>query len=142
MTEFKSKHNAPRKRGAQFRNYNAFKHGLYSKRFKTLTTEALADLNNDNVEEEIQVVRIMIARHLEMRLTNPPSSAEESLTDLRVISFAVARLASLMRLHKNLPAEIPDEQDWMDDLLSDALADESPGRCFREFPNDPTDLIQ
>lgn len=140
MSENKSNHNAsrkhgvlPRKRGAQVRNYNAFKHGLYSKRFKPLTTKALADLNIGNVEEEIQVIRIMIARHLEMRVNNPPSSAEESLTDLRVISFAVARLASLMRLHKNLPAELPDEEDWMDNLLGDALA---------EFPNDPTDLIQ
>lgn len=40
------------------------------------------DLNIGNVEEEIQVIRIMIARHLEMRVNNPPSSAEESLTNL------------------------------------------------------------
>jgi hypothetical protein len=149
MSEFKSihgtsshKHNAPRRRGAQTHNYNAFKHGLYSKRFSPLSAEALANLDISNVEEEIQVIRIMIARHLEMRVNNPPSSAEESLTDLRVISFAVARLASLMRLRKNLPEELPESDDWMDDLLGDALADESPGRCFREFPNDPNTPIQ
>ena len=75
----------------------------------------------------------MIARHLAMRGKNPASSAEESLTDLRIISFAVARVASLMRLSKNLPADNLDSQDWMDDLLGNAL---------QEFPNDPNDLLQ
>jgi len=126
MSETKS----PRKRGAQFRNTNAYKHGFYSKKLNTYTQKTLTDLNNDNVEEEIHLVRTMIARHLKMRASNPPSSAEESLTDLRVISFAVARVASLMRLSKNLPADLPDSDDWMDDLL---------GNSLMEFPDD---LIQ
>lgn len=137
MTSSPRKHGPSRKRGAQIHNYNAFKHGLYSKRFQRLTTEALADLNKGNVEEEIQVVRIMIARHLEMRLTNPPSSAEESLTDLRVISFAVARLASLMRLKRNLPAEegVVYSENWMEELMDDIISE-------REDLDDPTDLLQ
>jgi hypothetical protein len=128
MSEFKSKHNPRRKRGAQFRNANAYKHGLYSQRLKALSSQGLTDMNDGNVEEEIQLVRLMIARHLEMRVKHPASSAEESLTDLRVISFATARLASLVRLARNMPAELPDSDDWMEDLLDDSLA---------EFPNDP-----
>ena len=141
MTDEDNK-NTPRKLGAQFRNTNAYKHGFYSKRLNSFTEKTLADLNNDNVEEEIQLVRTMIARHLEMRATHPSSSAEESLTDLRVISFAVARVASLMRLSRNLPADLPDSDDWMDDLLGDSQSDESPGRSSRGFPNDPNDLLQ
>ena len=129
MSETKS----PRKRGAQTNNTNALKHGFYSKRLNTLTEKALSQINTGNVEEEINLVRTMIARHLAMRGKNPASSAEESLTDLRVISFAVARVASLMRLSKNLPADNLDSQDWMDDLLGNAL---------QEFPNDPNDLLQ
>jgi len=149
MTEKVNK-NIPRKRGAQFRNTNAYKHGYYSKRLNSFTEKTLADLNNGNVEEEIHLVRTMIARHLEMRAANPSSSAEESLTDLRVISFAVARVASLMRLSRNLPADLPDSDDWMEDLLGDSLSGEGPGRSSRDspgrssqgFPNDPKDFIQ
>ena len=137
MSETKSNHKSRRKRGAQFRNPNAYKHGFYSKRLKSLSQKTLAELNEGNVEEEIQLVRTMIARHLEMRTTHPTSSAEESLTDLRVISFAVARVASLMRLSKNLPVELPDSDDWMDDLLNDVLSADSPGRSSRGFPSIP-----
>ena len=98
-----------------------------------MSSEALNGLNEGHIEEEIQVVRLMIARHLEMRAKHPATSAAESLTDLRVISFATARLASLIRLAKNLPVELPDSDDWMDDLLNDSL---------HEFPNDPNDFIQ
>jgi hypothetical protein len=128
MSEIKSKHSPRRKRGAQFRNFNAYKHGLYSKRLANLSPQALSELNEGNVEEEIQVIRLMIARHLKMRVTQPAASAEESLTDLRVISFATSRLASLIRLAKNLPVELPDSDDWMEDLLDDSLD---------EFPNEP-----
>lgn len=142
MSEYKNKHNSRRKRGGQNSNLNAYKHGFYSKRLRSLSTQALSELNEGNVEDEIQVIRLMIARHLEMRSSHPATSATESLTDLRVISFATARLASLIRLSKNLPVELPDSDDWMEDLLEDSLSDDSPGRSYRGFPTDPTDLIQ
>lgn len=40
-----------------------------------------------------------------------------------------------------LSVEIPNSEDWMDDLLGDDLSDDSPGRSYRGFPTDPTDVI-
>lgn len=128
MSDNKNTHNSRRKRGAQVRNLNAYKHGLYSKRLNALSLQSLAEVKEGSVEEEIQLIRLMIARHMEVRTRQPASSAEESLTDLRVISFAAARLASLIRLSKNLPYELSDSDDWMEDLLNDSLG---------EFPHEP-----
>jgi hypothetical protein len=123
--------------GAQLGNLNAFKHGFYSSNINQLSNESLTNVSTGNVEEEIEVIRIMIARHLEMRVANPPSSSHETLTDLRVISFAVARLASLMRLQRNLPAEedIAYSENWMEELMDDIISEQ-------DDPHDPTDLIQ
>ena len=123
-----------RKRGAQIGNMNALKHGLYSQKLSALNPAALDEVSNGNVVTEIHMIRTMLARHLQMRQAHPPKSPEETLTDLRVISFAVARLASLIRLARHLPPEdLPDSDDWMDNLLRDSLT---------EFPFDPNAPIQ
>ena len=119
-----------RKRGAQPQNYNAFKHGLYSRDQKPLNLEALNEISSGNIAQEIKVIRVMLSRHLEMRQSHPSTSPEETLSDLRVISFAAARIASLMRLYKNLPAEAMDTQDWMDNLMNES------------FPHDPSNILQ
>src|SRR5665648_13935 len=94
-----------RSRGGQACNHNAFKHGLYSSRISPLSRETLANIDTGNIEEEIHIIRVMLSRHLKMRASQPPTSPEETLTDLRVISFAIARIASLLRLRKNMPSE-------------------------------------
>ena len=122
-----------KKRGAQPHNYNAFKHGLYSRNQNPINLEALSEISSENIAQEIQVIRVMLSRHLEMRQSHPSTSHEETLSDLRVISFAAARVASLMRLYKNLPAEAMDTQDWMDDLMNES---------FPHDPNDSSNILQ
>jgi hypothetical protein len=127
---------SPRKRGAQPHNYNAYKHGLYSKYLNTLNLESLNQISSENIAQEIQIIRVMLKRHLEMRRTHPPQSPEETLTDLRVISFAEARLASLMRLYKNLPAEVGETTDWIDDIMNE------PFGTLPSGSDDPSNILQ
>jgi len=106
-----------RKRGAQTNNTNAIKHGLYSKRLQRLSGTPIVDLQAADVEAELQLLRVMISRHLAVRADTPPLTPQETLTDLRVISFAIARLASLLRLQKNMPADAEVTEAWLQDLL-------------------------
>jgi len=126
-----------RKRGAQIGNTNALKHGIYAHHLNSLTPSDLAGFSTNKTAEEIQLIRVMVSRHLQMRKNNPPRSPEETLTDLRVISFAVGRLASLMRLQRNLPDDenIAYSGNWMEELLNDLDSE-------RGSPDEPTDLIQ
>jgi len=118
MTRKGNKKSTPRKRGAQSNNVNAVKHGLYSKRFQRISGTPIIDLQDVDVEAELQLLRVMISRHLAVRAEAPPLSPQESLTDLRVISFAIARLASLLRLQKNMPADAEVTESWLHDLLN------------------------
>ena len=116
-----------RKRGAQTNNTNAIKHGLYSKRLQRLSGTPIVDLQAPDVEAELQLLRVMISRHLAVRAETPPLTPQETLTDLRVISFAIARLASLLRLQKNMPADAEVTESWLQDLL-------------KKFPGDSTQM--
>jgi hypothetical protein len=111
----------PRKRGAQIGNTNALKHGIYAQHLNSIPPADLSSFSNNKTSEEIQVIRVMISRHLQMRKKNPSCSPEETLTDLRVVSFAIGRLASLMRLQRNLPDEdnVAYSENWMEELLKD-----------------------
>jgi hypothetical protein len=124
MTAKRKKKGTARKRGAQTHNVNAIKHGLYSKRFQRLSGTPLIDLQEADVEAELQLLRVMISRHLAIRAETPPLTPQESLTDLRVISFAVARLVSLLRLQKSIPADAGVTEAWLQDLLK-KIADPS-----------------
>ena len=132
-----------RKPGAPVGNFNAMKHGLYSSRLPILNKMPAEGVSSWGTEAEIEVIRVMLARHLQMRVANPPKTPEESLTDLRVISFAVARLAALIRLARNLPAEheVAYSENWMEELMADILSE-------KDDPDQPdtsnysTDLLQ
>jgi len=126
-----------RKRGAQLGNTNALKHGIYAHHLNSLAPSDLTGFSNTKTAEEIQVIRVMISRHLQMHKNNPPRSPEETLTDLRVVSFAIGRLASLMRLQCNLPAEenLAYSENWLEELLHDLDSEKNP-------PHEPTDLLQ
>ena len=122
-----------KKRGAQVGNLNALKHGLYAKPSQPAADhsplpdppETLTEFSGLNTLTEARMIRVMLARHLEMRKTHPPSTPEETLTDLRVTSFAVARLASLIRLQRNFLAEkdVIYSGNWMEELLAEIDAD-------------------
>jgi len=126
-----------RKRGGQIGNTNALKHGIYAQHLNSLSPADLSGFSNSKTAEEIQVIRVMISRHLQMRKKNPSRSPEETLTDLRGVSFAIGRLASLMRLQRNLPDDenLAYSENWLEELLHDLDTE-------RDSPNEPTDLLQ
>ena len=142
--------NTPRKRGAQLGNLNAFKHGLYAKpshdtgNHKDRPAPAppqspatLADFSGLNTTAEARMIRVMLARHLEMRAAHPSTTPEETLTDLRVISFAVARFASLIRLQRNFQSEKDAcySENWMEEMLAKIDADS-------KDPDSPDGIIE
>jgi hypothetical protein len=122
-----------KKRGGQVGNLNALKHGHYAKPSHPARAcpplpdhpQTLAEFSELDIDPEARMIRIMLARHIEMRKIHPPSTPEETLTDLRVTSFAVARLASLLRLRRNFLAEkdIIYSENWLEELLSEIDSD-------------------
>lgn len=144
--------NKKKKRGAQIGNLNALKHGLYAKPDHPTSPHSaslldqpqppatLAEFSNLNTTAEARMIRVMLARHLEMRAAYPSTTPEETLTDLRVISFAVARFASLIRLQRNFQSEkdVHYSENWMEEILAEIDAD----RKDLDTGNDPTDQLQ
>ena len=132
-----------RKRGAQIGNLNALKHGHYSKKIYALDVDAVAELLSHDLVEEARVIRAMLSRHLHMRQAQPPQSPDETLTDLRVISFAVGRLTSIVRLAHNLPPEEAESgysENWMEELMDEILT-ESEGSDNPDEPGFTNDLL-
>ena len=127
-----------KKRGAQVGNLNALKHGLYAKPSHETGVHSehptaappqppatLAEFSDLNTTAEARMIRVMLARHLEMRAAHPSTTPEETLTDLRVISFAAARFASLIRLQRNFltEKEVHYSENWMEEILAEIEAD-------------------
>jgi|SRR3990172_11396033 len=130
-----------RKRGAQPGNTNAIKHGFYSSRIHPLawddppTSQQSPDLENrawQDIDHEISLIRTMLSRHLQLRQEHPAESPVESLQDMRVISFSISRLASLVRLRSHHPAgdlaallRARQNKEWLTKYLSDPVSNEN-----------------
>ena len=78
---------ANRHRGGQPGNLNALKHGFYSKTFRKIETEDLECMGGEGLEDEIEMMRIMTRRFLELAqkaktmhaFMNPENSATHGL---------------------------------------------------------------
>jgi uncharacterized protein YjcR len=85
----------PRLRGGQPGNLNAFKHGFYSSFFKEHEIEAIQDLHDNDLREEIAALRVIIRRMLALSC-----KIEDVNTGLRLLSTLSAAAAQLSRLVK------------------------------------------
>jgi hypothetical protein len=82
-------------RGGQPGNTNALKHGFYA---ACIRSKEKADLEIDaeiNLEEELNLVRVLIRRVLEK--TEGENGLESSIRILTSISAATSRMASILR---------------------------------------------
>ena len=87
-----------RKRGAQPGNHNAFRHGFYSDQFKQAERMKLCQIENTDLTDEIEVVRVQILRYLEAEtLTGNQIDYETRLQALRTVSLAAESLTRLIR---------------------------------------------
>lgn len=109
----------PRRRpGAQPGNDNALKHGFYARHLPARDTAGLDDLPLDALDDEITLLRILVRRVAEK--TGPHQSLEESMSHLRLVTFALTCLARLMRTQTYIGIN-PPREDPMGELLSQAI---------------------
>jgi uncharacterized protein YjcR len=89
--------NTRRKRGAPNGNWNAFKHGFYSKRFKPLEIQDLDTALGDGLEDEIALLRVIIRRVFEYADDDDKQTLDQWSRTLNTLGAASTRLAALIR---------------------------------------------
>jgi len=98
-----------RKRGAQPGNHNAFRHGFYSDQFKQAERMKLCQIENTDLTDEIEVVRVQILRYLEAEAGELNRiDYETRLQALRTVSLAAESLTRLIRTQVILNASPPE----------------------------------
>ena len=86
-----------RKRGGQNGNWNAFKHGYYSKRFRPLEIQDLDTALGDGLEDEIALLRVIIRRVFEYANDDDKQTLDQWSRTLNTLGAASTRLAALIR---------------------------------------------
>ncbi len=118
----------PRKRpGGQPGNWNAFKHGFYSRRFSPLEAIDLEAVLSPGLTDEIALLRVIIRRVFEF--------ADLSATDLdawtkslNTLGAAATRLAGLLRTQQIISGGSED----IVSVLSEAIGDVAHELGFRD----------
>lgn len=104
-----------RKRGAQLGNHNAFKHGFYSDQFKQTERDSLSQIQNTDLSNEIEFLRVEIRRYLEAETAEMNHiDYETRMQALRTVSLATESLTRLIRTQVILNAkslEIENDQE-------------------------------
>jgi len=107
-----------RKPGAQPGNVNAWKHGFYSRRFKALELCDLDSILQNNLDDEIALLRVMIRRVFEIADTSA-ESLEDWESALSTLGAASTRLAGLVRVQYLSSGKSQN----IEDLLAEAIGD-------------------
>jgi len=89
------------KRGAQPGNLNSFKHGFYSRRFSKEELSDLSNVVNENLENEIALLRIIIRRVFEYA-DKEAATLNDWLMALSTLASSASRLAGLLRTQHKL----------------------------------------
>ena len=118
----------PRRRsGGQPGNWNAFKHGYYSRRFRPLELDDLNIILSDGLADEIALLRVIIRRVFEF--------ADSDATDLdawtkalNTLGTASTRLAGLLRTQQVITGGGAN----IVDVLSEAIGDVAHELGFRD----------
>ena len=104
-----------KKRGGQIGNKNAFRHGFYSEQFKQAERASLSQIQDTDLTNEIEVVRVQILRYLEAEaLAVNQIDYETRLQALRTVSLAAESLTRLIRTQVILnanPLELENERE-------------------------------
>ncbi len=101
-----------RRRGAPEGNFNAFKHGFYSRRFRNGELDDLVKSSPEALHEEIDMLRIITRRVVDM--AEEGKCPDEILEFYNFIALTTMRLSSLLRTQKLLEKS----ENTADTLLS------------------------
>jgi len=94
--------NNTRKKGAPYGNWNALKHGFYSKRFKPLELSDLDTALGEGLEDEIALLRVIIRRVFEYADDEDSQDLDTWCRTLNTLSAASSRLAALLRTQQSV----------------------------------------
>jgi hypothetical protein len=106
------KRNSPsptRQSGAQPGNWNAFKHGYYSRRFNPVELKDLDAVLSDGLVDEIALLRVIIRRVFDFASDHESQSLEQWSGSLNTLGAACTRLATLLRTNQALGGGGPEE---------------------------------
>lgn len=106
-----------RKRGGQPGNWNALKHGFYSRQFQAGETVDLENTEEWGLTSEINMLRVMTRRLFE--LAGGCGEPQELAGTLGALGTASIRLASLMKTQKLLGGD--SEEDDVRATISQAI---------------------
>ncbi len=113
-----------RKRGGQPGNTNAFKHGFYAKNFSLTERRGLQATEGIVLGDEIALLRVLIRRFAEQIQASQGVGLTESAQLLAVISEAMLRLGSLLRIDHMLGGAQSDTLFKHLHLVLEELSDE------------------
>ena len=107
-----------RKRGGQPGNTNALKHGFYSKQFKQAEITDLNNVRIDELESEINILRVWMRRTLELA---EQCDLNDAISILYALSTAANKVAMLARTQQLLQGNQDDRIDVLNFLCTDVL---------------------
>jgi hypothetical protein len=107
-----------KKPGGQPGNQNAFKHGLYASSFSRQERQKLENLQEADLQQEIEMLRVMTKRVFEM--AEGVDSLDTAVKVLTSLGVSATRLANLVRVQRTLDQ---DEELDMGRAISRALAE-------------------
>ncbi len=110
----------PKKRGAQAGNQNATKHGLYSKAFRVeaLTIEQLDSLAQNNLVDEIALLRYLLTRYLEKQVDKTDEDRGETMERSSAIT---TRIATMLRMNEAIAKKSDDIEAVIAEALHEAI---------------------
>ena len=88
---------SPRKPGGQPGNWNAFKHGFYSRQYQPIEIKDLDTALGDGLMDEIALLRVIIRRVFEFANDSDTQDLDTWSKSLNTLGAAATRLAGLLR---------------------------------------------
>ncbi len=113
-----------RREGGQPGNANALKHGFYSAHFLPFEKKVLAEIPVTELEAEIEALRVILQRFLDLEKKSVPEDFESQRSSLLTACFAASRIASLVRIQsrsKGYLLESSQVKAWLEALPSGEL---------------------
>jgi hypothetical protein len=117
-----------RQPGGQPGNWNAFKHGFYSRRYQPLELRDLDSMLATGLSDEITLLRVIIRRVFEFASQSEEQDLDTWTHALNTLGTASTRLATLLRTQHKLR----DEREDIVDTLSRALGQVAHEIGFRD----------
>lgn len=115
-----------RREGGQPGNANALKHGFYSAHFQPFENKALGEIPVTELEAEINAMRVVLQRFLDLEKKAAPEDFESQRLSLLAACFAASRIGSLVRIQSRSRGYLLEQNQvkaWLEALPSGELDD-------------------